>query len=123
MDFTHAYHVAYNMPPRIVSIGLFVKCNINYLTIYSTGQCHVHGCTLRVEKAETVPVFRERIYYSTIIQARYNLVHDRPANYSPGTLENHHNHKYWIKTSVHSILTRKMQQFLIQATFCTKVTD
>ena len=33
MDFTHAYHVAYNVPPRIVSIGLLVKCNINYLTI------------------------------------------------------------------------------------------
>ena len=32
-----------------------------------------------VTKAETVPVFPERIYYSTIIQTRYNHVHDRPA--------------------------------------------
>ena len=78
MDFTYAYHVAYNMPPRNVSIGLFVQCNINYLTIYSTGQCPVHGCTLRVIKAKTVPVFPERIYYSTIIQTRYNHIHDRP---------------------------------------------
>ena len=34
---------------------------------------------LCVVKAETVPVFPERIYYSTINQTRYNHVHDRPA--------------------------------------------
>ena len=32
-----------------------------------------------VVKAQTLPVFPERIYYSTINQTRYNHVHDRPA--------------------------------------------
>ena len=68
MDFTHADRIAYNLPPRNVNIGLFIQCNINYLTIYSTGQCPVHGCTLPGIKAETVPVFPERIYNSTINQ-------------------------------------------------------
>ena len=86
MDFTHADRVSYSVPPRNVSVGLFVQRNINYLTIYFTGQCPAHGCTLRVVKAATVPIFPERNFYSTINQTRYYHIHDRPTVTSPAPL-------------------------------------
>ena len=67
MNFTHVDRVAYNMPARNVSIGLFVQCNTNYLASIPLVNVMFKD-VLCVVKAETVPVFQERIYYSAINQ-------------------------------------------------------